>query len=215
MPAILYRNAAGQRLPSVTTVLKQLGWSTDALMWWAWNEGKEGRHFREASKAAASVGTIAHAGVEADVKGEEFSLDMLGLDAEDHEMVSACLGAWGRWKERNRVEFIDAEVSLVSEKHQFGGTLDIAAVCDARSIIDIKTSKGVYPDMLCQIAAYGYLWFENKEETIEEYHLLRLGKEDASFHHHSWPAKALREAWDVFLYALKIHGLQKIVKRRV
>ena len=59
MPTIPYVNLQGKRLAGVTTILNNLGWSKGALMWWAWNEGMEGRNFRDTSGQAAQAGTQA------------------------------------------------------------------------------------------------------------------------------------------------------------
>ena len=78
------------------------------------------------------------------------------------------------------------------------------------SIVDIKTSKGVYADQRLQVAAYGRLWNENHpHQPIEEYHIIQLGKDDGSFHHHYWPE--LDKEWEAFQHALGLHRLKKVV----
>jgi hypothetical protein len=213
MPKIIYKNAAGKRLPSVTTILKNLGWSLDPLMYWAWDQGRQGLNYRDSS--AATVGTIAHAAVEACIKGQEFdTTQLLGLTDEERRQVDTCVQAWHDWSDQTRLEMIASEVSLVDEKMQFGGTLDCAAIWRKRSILDLKTGNGIYPDQLCQLAAYGYLWEQNHPgEDIEEYHIIRVGKQDGSFHHHRWVD--LSEAWKVFDMCLRIHGHAKKLKKMV
>lgn len=73
MPTQAYKNKAGKRVPSVTTILSRFKDSA-ALMIWANKEGLEGRPLRgEGSTAdkAAEAGTLAHAFVEADIKTGE------------------------------------------------------------------------------------------------------------------------------------------------
>jgi len=85
MPAHIYINAKGERVPGVTTIISgNLGWNKQALMYWAWNEGVNGRHYRETSQTAADIGTIAHAMVEADLKGKDWQklVDMRGVTDE-------------------------------------------------------------------------------------------------------------------------------------
>ena len=218
MPAIVYKNAAGKRVASVTTVLKQLGWSTDALMWWSWNEGIEGRNYRDSSGRSADVGTVVHAAIEADLKGEPFDVVALdGLDSEQQDSASRALDAWEAWKEQTRLEAVASEQSMVSERHQFGGTLDMCMIHKRRSILDIKTSKGLYPNVLMQIRAYGELWQEVHGEPVEDYYVLRLGKADASFHHHSWPADSpsMDAAWDGFRHCLALRKIERTLKGAV
>jgi hypothetical protein len=45
MPLYIYKTKDGLRVPGVTTVIGgNLGWNKQALMYWAWNEGIEGRN---------------------------------------------------------------------------------------------------------------------------------------------------------------------------
>lgn len=208
MPLIIYKNKDGKRLPGVTTVLGNLGWNRDALMYWAWAEGIEGRNFRETADKAANIGTIAHAMIEADLKGKEF--DSSKYDKGMIDKAETSYLAWLEWKDLVKFELLESEKSLVSEKYQFGGTIDIAAIKKITAIVDLKTSKGVYPDHKIQVAAYGKLWNENyPDNPIQAYYILQLGKEDGSFHYHYWPE--LEKAWQAFLAVRKLHTLKKEV----
>jgi hypothetical protein len=222
MPANMYKTNDNKRVPSVTTILGNLGWSSGALMYWAWQQGIEGKNFRETASKAADVGTLAHYGVEADVKGQEFDVDKIeDLTDEDREMVRRCLNAYYKWKKMTSMEMLHSEVLLVSEEHRFGGQLDICALAmdgddSRRAIIDYKTSNAVYESHIIQIAAYGILWNEHHpDEPIEEYHLLRTGKDNASFEHRYWEAGPKWDAGPVrsFLLARELHELKKKMKR--
>lgn len=216
MPAIKYLNKAGVRVPSVTTVLRQVGWNRDALMYWAWTQGVEGKNYRDASSGAANVGTIVHAAAEASLKGQPFDLESLdGLTDEDAAAIRLSIDAWDRWRDQTRLQPVASESSLVSEEYQFGGTLDVCMIHKRRSILDIKTTKGVYPDVLMQIRAYGALWEEVNGEPIEDYYVLRLGKEDGSWHHHNWPADGLpmKKAWRGFLNCRDLYQIEKLLKK--
>lgn len=213
MAAIIYKNAAGKRLPSVTTILGNIGWNKDQLVAWANREGLDGRNCRETSGAAATVGSLAHLAIEASIKGQPFIISDLKTDEESKAQIASCLAAWNDWCSRNRVTIIGSEVSMVSERYQYGGTTDVATMFDKRGLLDLKTGGGTYPDHLVQVAAYGQLWNElHPGEEIEEYHLLRLGKDDASFHHHYYPARSMQPAWEAFTHALALHNLAKKLK---
>ena len=216
MPAIIYKNKAGKRVPSVTTILKMLGWSTDGLIYWAWKVGADGMDLNEARHKAADVGTVAHGAIEAEIKGEDFPLDLVpGLTSEMKKQVGVCMDSWHRWRDQNNLSLLDAELRLVSEEHQYGGTMDIAAIYgeQRRVILDIKTGGSIYPDHLCQIVAYAKLYEEHfPDKPISEYHLIRLGKEDGSFHHHAYVD--LDNAWEVFQHALAIYRLHKGLKKQ-
>ena len=203
----------GKRVSGVTTIISgNLGWNRQQLMYWAWEQGREGKDYRKTSEAAASAGTIAHAMIEAELKGVQFTQQIpSGTESEILSKAETAYLAWLEWKGLVDFQLLGSEVSLVSVKHGFGGTIDVAAVKKRPCILDLKTSGGVYPDHLIQLAAYGELWNENHpEQKIEGYYLLRLGKEDGSFHYHYWPS--LPTAWEAFLCLLRLHELKKKIK---
>lgn len=215
MPATIYRNAAKKRVPSVTTINNILGFNKGALIHWSWEMGCDGKDYREVADGAATIGTVAHNAVEASVKKQtDFDIDALDMPPEDRAKVKRCWEAWCNWKEQSKLEIFQSELSLVSEVHQFGGTMDCVGISSKRCIIDLKTGSGVFPEMLLQLSAYGALYNEIfPDEPIEEFHLIRVGKEDASFHHHCWPDLSL--AWECFLMCRKLYDAHKILKKMV
>jgi len=62
-----YYLADGTRVPGVTTIISRFK-ESGGLMYWAWNEGREGRDYRDTSRTAADAGTLAHALVESRIK---------------------------------------------------------------------------------------------------------------------------------------------------
>ena len=107
------------------------------------------------------------------------------------------------------------EVSLVSNEYRYGFTPDgIGYASGELTILDWKTSKGVYPSMLLQVAAYKHGWNEIvPEHPVVGMHILNIGKESAAFHHHYF--EDLPEEWEAFKAARRLHDLHKIIKRKV
>ena len=210
MPANIYKNKAGKRVPGVTTVIgSNLGWSKGGLMHWAWMEGIEGRDYKDTRDKAADIGTIAHAMVEADLTGKNWPdlVDARGADDEMLGKATAAYGAFNEWAQGSKFTLLQSEHLLVSEKYQFGGQIDIAAVQGKRAIIDLKTSNAVYEDHKIQIAAYGELWNENyPDKLIEAYYILQLGK-DGSFTYHYYPN--MDNAFRAFVLLRELHDLKK------
>src|SRR5258706_13815770 len=103
------------------------------------------------------------------------------MSASDYAKAEAAFQAYLSWERQSRLRILETEVSLVSEKHCFGGTLDaIGEIDGAACLLDFKTGGATYPDHLIQIAAYGLLCEENsKPERVGDFHLLRCGKESA------------------------------------
>jgi hypothetical protein len=202
MPAINYRNKAGQKLKGVTTILSLL--NKPALIGWAYNRGKDGVPLYESRDKAASAGTLAHLYVEHHLKDlPEPSKD--GYAPDEVEKAESCYIAFLEWEKAHQFKMVHSELSLVSESYQFGGTIDIGAIVNDLGIVDIKTSSDVYFTMRVQVAAYGVLWNEQFLTTpIKGYHILRLG-DKGDFSHHYWPN--LNAEWEVFKHLLAIQQI--------
>jgi len=203
----------GTRVPGTTTIIGRFK-DSGALIWWAWNEGKEGRDYRETSRKAADAGTIGHAFVEAHIKG----LPAPTFPEVDPAIVAkaeAAFGAYRSWADQSKLEIFEQEIQLVSEQHRFGGTPDAIGYLDGKlCLIDWKTSNAVYADYLMQLAAYKVLWEENRPEypITGGYHLCRFAKEHGDFAHHYYPN--LDEAWQQFLLFRQAYDLDKQLKKR-
>jgi hypothetical protein len=92
----------------------------------------------------------------------------------------------------------------VSEKHQYGGTLDLVCIVNnGIGLIDWKSSnecKGPFPDQKVRLAAYANLWNENNpRQKLDDYHLIILPKNGAGFKHCFWGTRDLDSEWKLFL----------------
>lgn len=206
----------GTRVPSVTTIISRFK-DAGALMHWAWEQGRAGVDYRSTRDAAATAGTIAHGAVEAWVHKRPYdwlwAITTAGPDVV--ERAEKAVGAFQEWARQTRLRVTETEVPLISERHRFGGTLDAMLISEKRAIGDWKTAKGLYADMLLQIAAYGHLWDETHPEdpVTGGYHLLRFDKEYGDFHAHWWGE--LETAWQAFLHLRALWDLEKELKARV
>ena len=121
-------------------------------------------------------------GVPAPKTSEGRDLTATLRDEDERDKARAAFGAFKQWRADFAVEPHVQELSLVSEKMQYGGTIDnVAHIRNGLGLVDFKTSsKGeVYEDMVLQLAAYGILWDEThpKEPLTEGYHLILLPKD--------------------------------------
>ena len=152
---------------------------------------------------AADAGTLAHALIEADLKGLEMPTGA-GLSKEIREKADGCYLAFLEWKDTTKFKMVYSELPLVSEVHGFGGCLDIGGETRAPELIDLKTSKDIYWNMWCQLAGYGILWNENKPETpLQGYNILCI-KPDGGFAHER--KTNLDDEMDIFLH---LNSIQK------
>lgn len=210
MPAIIYKNSKGERIPSVTTVLGQWGIKTQPLTHWAYKRGEQGIPLYE--KEEADVGTLAHAMIDHEVKGKELNLAEYPIKIIDQAKV--CFENFQDWKKRHAFKPIQTEISLISEEYQYGGTVDLAAMIDGKlSIADFKTGKEVYEDHILQIVAYEKLWNENFPDNKINggFHVLRLGKEIAMFSYNVY--QEFPYAWEGFLHLRALYDIAKEIKK--
>ena len=205
---------SGRRVPSVTTVISncKLG-GIEPLLIWANKCGINGLSHRDEANFAADVGTVAHEKISAFIKGIEF-------DAEpySYEMLDAsepCYKAFLEWHNQSKFNLVESEVSLVSEKYNYGGTLDAIIEMDGRLMLcDWKTSNHVYADYLIQLSAYQNLWRENFPDRpiTNEAYLLRVSKGDTvTFTTHYWNDLSL--AWDTFMKMRELYDMHKELKK--
>lgn len=210
MPRIEYKNADGKKVRGVTTILGNI-LAKPALVPWAYGRGKDGLSLYESRDKAATAGTLAHKYVEHHLKGlPDPSRD--GLEPDIIEKAESCYLGFLEWEKAHKFEMVKSELSLVSNLHNFGGTIDIGAVVNQLGIVDIKTSGGVFFSMWCQVAAYGKLYEEVMNEKIMGYHILRLG-ENGDFSHHYRPS--LEPEWEVFLSCLNIQRILDETKQKL
>ena len=215
MPTTEYRLADGTRVPGTTTIISSsLGWNRGALMYWAWQEGKAGRDYRQTQSDAADAGTIAHAMVEAHIRGSIYQAPPTATP-DQLRLATLSFGAFMEWFEATRIELVETEMHLISEPHRFGGTPDaVGRIKGALCLLDWKTSKAVYAEYLIQLAAYEHLWNVNRGEQITGgIHCCRFDKVTGGFSHHWWPGEALRPAWDSFLRLRDLYDLQREMKK--
>lgn len=180
----------GKPVPGVTTIISRFK-PAGGLIHWAWQQGKDGKDYRESRDKAADAGTVAHDMVECDIYGTVYNTK--DHDEETVEKATGAFNAYKEWKSQTQLEIAESEVSLLSTAHRFGGTLDAIFVRGALALGDWKTSNAVYSDYLIQLAAYAILWEENFPDRpiVGGFHLLRFGKQvdkadPITFAHYYW-----------------------------
>jgi hypothetical protein len=206
----VYRLKNEQRVPSVTTIIGRFK-EAGGLIHWAWQLGKEGKDYREVRDSAAEAGTMAHAAVEAFIRGHDYSFP----DSDVGRKASVAFGAFKEWANQTHLKATHTEVSMVSEAYRFGGTMDALLISGLRSVGDWKSSNALYPEYLVQVAAYGKLWEENRpdEPITGGYHLLRFDKTHGDFTHKWWGE--LETAWQAFLRLRDLYEFDKELKQRI
>lgn len=219
-----YKLPDGTRVPGSTTVIGRFK-ESGGLIWWACSQGQKNPNVdvREAlyGEKAAEIGTFVHGMVEAHIKGQKLP-DFKLLPPNMHEPIQSGFDAYLQWERMTKLEITHQEIMLVSPEYQFGGRPDAIGLIEGEPcLIDWKTSKAVYPDMLVQLASYGYLVehglqqekeYEPLAIQVKGFHLCKFSKEHGDFSHHYFPN--LDEAWEQFKRFRQAWDTDKILKAR-
>ena len=144
-PAQGYKNTAGQRVPGTTTIIGRFK-DSGALLHWAFKQGQSGAaSLYEKRDEAAEAGTLAHDMIEAFILSHP-APEIVGVNPQIAERAANAFAQFREWWDQTRIEIIATERGYVSERHQFGGTVD-AIGRDTKGrivLVDWKTSNGVY-----------------------------------------------------------------------
>jgi hypothetical protein len=196
----------GERVPSVTTVLGIL--AKPALIEWAYQCGLAGQDYKLIRDTAGTIGTIAHYLILCHLKGKE--VDLTGYSPDDVDKAENAFLSYLEWEKTHTLKPVLIEEPLVSEVFRFGGTIDCYGEMDRElTLIDFKTGKAIYPEMIYQVAAYRCLLLE-KGQDVETVHILRIPRtEDEDFEERILSEGQLETGWQIFLKCLQIYQLQK------
>jgi len=128
---------------------------------------------RKKKEYAGELGTIVHNWVEDYINGKEPAMPI-------NKDLSDSVQKFLDWEKEHDVKFLVAEQQIYSRKYIFTGTLDFICVIDGEMYIgDLKTSSGVYMEMLLQTAAYRFARTEEyPEEKYKGLVIVRVGKDD-------------------------------------
>ncbi len=177
-----YQLLDGTWVPGASTV-SNIHKDFQPLLGWAWGLGMKGLDFRKVRDDAADVGTVAHFMITCFLKGDE--PDLSEFPDKIVEKAKGCFDKFVTTWEKEGLTFISNELSLVSEKHRYGGTLDIiASDKEGRiTLIDEKTSKSIYDCYIMQLVAYEHLyneqphsWHPHTDQKISRRVIFRHGK---------------------------------------
>ena len=186
-------------------------------MAWAKNQAMAGHDPDKVLTDAGDTGTCAHHMIECHITGEEVDL----ADFTKNQIDRAENGFLGflEWEKQNKPMYLDTEIEVISEKYLYGGTCDIVAqIKDEMWMIDLKTSKGIYPEFIIQLAAYVHAYHEQNLNTftphktgeqIKKHCLLHLNKETGVFTPHIIANEQIIFGWKAFTYLRELHKLKK------
>jgi len=210
-PHITYKNSKEQKIVGVTTALNIL--AKPALIGWAYNKGKNGENLYEQGESA-NAGTVIHARILGYFLGYE--IDNYNISPQVWGWSENSLNSFKELIRKKKIELIIAETPLISEKYQYGGTLDLYAKFDGvRELWDFKSGTGIYEDNIYQLSGLNNLLIENGFEPPERVVPVNIPKSpDDSFAIQSINASNLELEFKIFLDCVGIYYNKRNIKLR-
>ena len=209
-----YYASDGQMLPGSTTVIGVLGLGKDRLIRWANHKGLEGIDTDKYKDEAADSGTCLHYLVECYLINIEPRLDDFTPAQVDRARIG--LDAFKRWREAEAPDLkpIATELRLVSDTKRYGGTLDLyCTIRDRYTLVDYKTSTGVYLEHKVQVTSYVKLAQENGRR-VQDAIIIQLPQvEGGDAIPHALNKRHAKLYWQLFELCLAIHSLNKVIRK--
>ena len=154
-----------------------------------------------------NIGSMVHKFCEMWLKGEKFT------DPDD-PIIKGCFDKFKKFWTKNKLKLVESEKILYHEKGVCG-TLDIIAEDPQKNLwlIDIKTSKGIFLNMIHQLHGYRYMFENQTGKKISKMYLVRLPKDNADFEarHISYEKEHLK----AFLGLLSCHKSELLFNEQV
>lgn len=204
MPHKEILNKNGKKIPSVTQIIKNVGWNTEHLMDFVKYETELGIDHKEYTNKTAKKGSILHDFMEAYMNGQEPKL------SEDYDcfLVQESLEIFEKLLKENTIpsmkDFvtISQEQTLISENEEYQGTYDLLAKKGEETwLIDYKSNKWK-KEYALQIGAYNQLLLENGI-GVDKYGVFLFSTGELI----QIPRRTIVAGFEAFKYAL---GLEKI-----
>lgn len=160
-----------KKLPSVTTIISRFKNATGLIIW-SNQLGLKGLNYFDELKKAGDTGTALHDLAELYILNKKYELP-------DDKVAVDCFQQFIDWWDSIDCEVIWTEKKYISKKLNVGGCPDLLVKQNDKYIlVDFKTSKAVYSDMLIQLSCYAALIKENDGIEIDRAVIVRFPKDD-------------------------------------
>ena len=172
------------------------------------------REHQAIKEKAAFLGRNVHKIIELTFKSEMNTSDLLRIiDSDYYPSITAFLD----WKSSHDIKALGNEEIVYHEELKYAGTLDFRCEFNGEKyIIDFKTSKRIYLEMLLQLASYKHAYeFMHPEDTGYRVGILRLDKNNKDFEWKTWNDDVVSIAWNAFKYLVKYYHEVKLLDGNV
>ena len=122
-----------------------------------------------------NIGSMVHKFCEMWLKGEKFT-------EPSDPVVKACFDKFKKFWKKHKLKLVESEKILYSERG-YCGTLDLVAKDNNNNLmlIDVKTSKGLFLNMVHQVHGYKLAYEEQTGKKINKMYIVRLPKTNEPF----------------------------------
>ena len=201
---VRYKTSEGKIVPGATTITGLL--NKPFLVTWANRLGLEGIDSSKYTDEAATIGTLAHAMIQADLQDD--TIDRTLYSPQQWDLAENALLSYYEWKNRHEIQPVFCEQQMVSDKLLYGGTVDCYCMLDGKpTLLDFKTGKAIYDEYFVQLAAYAEL-IKEAGLPVEQVRILRVGRDETEgFEERSVPDT--RKYFQIFQNLLEIYYIKK------
>ena len=222
---VIYKNSEGKRVPGVTTITGELGWSKGVLINWANRKGLEGIDTKKYVDDKADIGTLAHLIITNQLQGIKTNMD----DYSKNQIKAALnsvksFDAWAKDKKIIPIlieEPLAIEVNVSNSKLivnlGYGGTLDIfARINGKQELIDLKTGKAIYDEHIIQVGGGYYPIATRQGYVVDSVRILNIPRsKNEKFEDLPIEPPALASAQRIFLNCLYNYQLHKELRKEL
>jgi len=162
---------------------------------------------RKVNDGILSIGSTVHKLAELWLRGEKIA-------KPENPIVAKCFMEFQKFWKKHKLKVVESEKILYSPRG-FCGTLDLIAKDTDNNIwlIDIKTSKGLFLNMVHQLHGYKLAYEEQTSKKINKMYIVRLPKTDEPFEAREILYKT--EHMKAFLGLLHCHKSELLFKEQM
>lgn len=210
MPTQDYKLPDGRKVPGVTTVNKNVGWSQENLMRWANKIGREGLALHDArAEAPAKIGTLVHSFIEAEVLG----LPEPEVPEEFRDRVLRGRDTFREWREQTRLEILGTELHGVDEEDEAGWCVDgLLGFGDRISVGDWKSGKGPFPEHVLQLGAYTTFVERKLGVKLHGAYIGKFSTTSGIFHQVFFPRDVMEVGYKAWTLARGLHVYRPMIE---
>lgn len=155
-----YKESEDRYVPSVTWISS---FYPKGIAFYKWLADKGWAEAESLKVAAGDKGSKVHRAIENLLSGKEIKMTdkyvnfTTGLEEELSVEEYECILSFYDWYQEYKPKIIGFEQVIFDDHYGYAGTVDIIAeINGVKTIVDIKTSQSIWPEMELQVSAYSH-----------------------------------------------------------